>query len=209
MANPSEFNSVGAFWDHLYAPDVYRYGLEPNEFFAEHTGAMPSGMKALLPGDGEGRNGVWLARQGHDVTIVDASARGLDKARTLAEHYRVNPTFVHADLTVWEPEPDTFDLVGALYVHIKSALRAGVHTKYAAALKPGGTLLIEAFSLAQMTYGSGGPGNPDLLFSIDQLREDFDGLIIEKLDEEEVILDHGTAHEGEGVVIRLIAKKAL
>ncbi len=90
-------------WDQRYSSDSYAYGTEPNDFLVESVGSLPKG-KVLCLAEGEGRNAVWLAQQGREVTAMDASEVGLQKARRLADARGVNITTVHADLVAFEIE---------------------------------------------------------------------------------------------------------
>lgn len=197
----------GAFWDERFAAETYRYGTEPNRFLAEHAHDFGEGLRVLMPGDGEGRNGVYLAKLGHKVTIIDISRRGIEKAEALAKRRGVEIVAVHADLRDWEPPTARFDLIGSFYLHVHPDIWGAVQAKLIRALKPGGVVILEAFTVEQLKYESGGPGNPDMLLSAAKLRQAYAGFAFELLEEKVVELGEGEGHRGEGAVVRMIARK--
>jgi SAM-dependent methyltransferase len=197
-------------WDERYrTAEGYVFGTEPNAFLAAQHARLKRGWRALCPGDGEGRNGVWLAQQGLDVLSVDLSSVGLDKALDLASARGVRLMTLQADLTVWQPPEAAFDLVAACFVHLPPQLRPGVHAKYARALKPGGLLILEGFHPDQRALGltSGGPKDPQMLFAPETLRADFSALSLESCERVETSLGEGPGHQGRAVVTRLVARK--
>lgn len=119
------------FWDQRFAEPGYKYGTEPNAFLREQATRLAPASRVLVPGDGEGRNGVWLAEQGHAVTSVDASAVGLQKARELAASRGVALATELADLSDWAPEAASLDAVILIYTHLPSAIRQGAHRRLA------------------------------------------------------------------------------
>jgi 2-polyprenyl-3-methyl-5-hydroxy-6-metoxy-1,4-benzoquinol methylase len=185
------------FWDQNFSIDGYKYGTAPNAFLVEQQQRFQPGSAVLVPGDGEGRNGVWLAQQGHRVTAMDGSAVGLHKAQALATERGVAVQTVLGDLADWTPEPCSFDAVVLVFVHLPPAVRVGAHRRLAAALRPGGWLLLEGFHPQQLQHRSGGPKDPAMLFTPELLRDDFARLLEEELAwEGEVALDEGPGHQG-------------
>lgn len=122
------------FWDQHYTAPGYKYGTAPNQFVTEQAWRLPPASQVLLPGDGEGRNSVWLASQGHRVQTVDSSAVGLAKAQALAAERGVAIHTTHADLTDWHPAPASVDAVVLVYLHLPPAIRAPILHKLAQAL---------------------------------------------------------------------------
>ena len=197
------------FWDERYAGPDYKYGTLPNEFLRMQVeGRLSPGSRVLVPGDGEGRNGVWLAGQGMTVTTLDYSAQGVDKAHKLAERHGVALQALCADLAEWRAEPGSFDAVALIYLHLPSALRRVAHRHLAEALVPGGWLILEAFEPAQLQFSSGGPRDVDMLMRVEDLREDFAGLLdLEQLESVRVELSEGGGHVGPAQVVRLIGRR--
>jgi len=197
-----------AFWDERYSQSDFAYGVEPNAFLGEAVGCLPADGSVLVPGDCEGRNGVWLSGRGMTVLSVDGSAVGLAKARRLAEECAVPLTTEHADLASWAWPQNHFDGVVAIFLHFEPAERARLHRRMVEALRPGGTLVLEAFRPEQAAYSSGGPRNADMLYSAAMLRSDFDGMEIQCLDEVLIDLAEGPYHTGTAATVRLIAVKS-
>ena len=200
------------FWDQQYAGDDYRYGTAPNAFLQAEAQRLQPASDILLPGDGEGRNSVWLATQGHRTTALDMSPVGLAKARALAARHGVEIATQEADLASWTPPPARFDALVLIYLHLPPALRAVVHAGLARTLRPGGWLLLEAFHPRQRSDGctSGGPSNPDLMYTLDMLRADWadSGLREELAWEGETTLAEGPGHSGPAWVTRFLARRA-
>jgi len=180
--------STSLAWDERYAGGDFQFGEAPNLFLLSQAYRLRRGMRALAAGDGEGRNGVWLAEQGLDATSVDWSDVGLAKARALAERRGVPITTVTADLSRWDwPEA------------CAGALRA---------LAPGGVLVLECFTPAQEGRRSGGPKDPALLWSRALVERHFAGLEVLELMEGAVRLDEGPRHQGLAEVVRAVLRRA-
>lgn len=193
------------FWNAMYDRDDYRYGTEPNAWLVECAPRIKAGGRVLVPGDGEGRNGVWLAEQGFDVVTIDASDRGPDKARRLAEARGVSPDIRRGLFPADLADAGTFDGIVLCYVHAPAPAREGLHRACIEHLAPGGVLVLEGFTPAQIGRSSGGPQTVDRLLTPQILREDFGALDIDVLREEEVRLTEGDGHHGIGAVVRLLA----
>ena len=197
-----------ALWDQRYAGTHFHYGTEPNAWLRSTAWRLPRRGTALAVADGEGRNGVWLARQGLDTTSLDQSGAGLAKARHLAAEHGVALRTVQADLAEWVWPEATFDVIASIYVHLPDALRQRSHSGIARALRPGGLLIVEAFTPEQLACASGGPKDPALLYTEPMLRADFDALELLEVLVGEVMLDEGTGHRGLGRVLRLLARRS-
>lgn len=198
---------MSEFWDRKFSVDHYQYGQAPNTHLAAQAARLPAGGRALVPGDGEGRNGVWLAERGFQVVSVDSSAIGLEKARRLAVGRGVGLATVQADLTTWDWPVGQFDVVASIFLHLPPVARARAHAGMVTALRSGGVLVLEAFSPAQLGRGSGGPKEVELLYRAEALRADFAALTILELVEADAALDEGPLHQGLGAVVRLVAVK--
>ena len=196
------------FWDQRYAEAGYKYGTAPNAFLVEQAGRLRPGGCVLLPGDGEGRNAVWLALRGHNVLAIDSSGVGLEKARMLAAGQGAQIATLQADLAEWRPEPASADGVVLTFVHLPSSVRRSVHRAMAEALAPGGWLILEAFDRTQLGRSSGGPKDPDMLYPLEAVQAAFDGLLREELAwAGEVALDEGPGHQGAARVVRYLGQR--
>jgi trans-aconitate methyltransferase len=195
------------FWDQNFSAPGYKYGTAPNAFLADQATRLQVPSDVLLPGDGEGRNGVWLAQQGHHVTAVDSSRVGLDKAKTLAQERGVNISTVLADLADWSPAPESADALVLVYLHLPPSIRAGAHQRLMQALRPRGLLIVEAFHPAQLQHSSGGPKDAAMLYTLDTLRQDFAGMQELLAYEGLTTLSEGPGHQGLAHVTRWVAQR--
>ena len=162
-------------WDSRYAGDELVWSAEPNRTFAaEVTGLTPG--RAIDLACGEGRNAIWLAAQGWDVTAVDFSQAGLDKARRLAAARAVHVTWVHADLHDYCPASASFELVAVIYLHLPAASRRLVFGRAADAVAPNGTLLVIGHDKTNISAGWGGPQDPAILYGPADVLADIEGL---------------------------------
>jgi SAM-dependent methyltransferase len=195
-------------WDEEFSKPGYRYGTEPNGFLVEMAKRLPKGARVLAAGDGEGRNGVWLASQGHHVLALDASSVGLAKARALAEGRGVTLETAVVDLSTYATEAASADAVVLIYVHMPPDVRRAAHRNLVRALKPGGLIILEGFHRNQLGRSSGGPKDLSMLFDLALLAEDF-GPDIRAIHgfEGEVELDEGRGHVGRGAIVRFVGAK--
>jgi len=166
-------------WDARYAAVENLWAVKPNRFLVSEVAELAPG-RALDLACGEGQNAIWLATLGWHVTGVDYSEVAIAKARARAERDGVHVEFVCADLVSYVPEPDAFDLVVVLYLHISAAERRDVLAKASAAVAPGGTFVLIGHDLTNLTDGVGGPSDPDLLPTPDEIASELPGLEIER-----------------------------
>ncbi|MGA1368813.1 MAG: SAM-dependent methyltransferase [Blastocatellia bacterium] len=193
-------------WDERYGSGEYVYGREPNEFLVAKARMIPRG-RVLSLADGQGRNGVYLAGLGYAVTAVDSSAVGLQMARELAVERGVPLTTIVADLADYAPGEACWEGIVSIFCHLPSALRRSVLAKMVRALVPGGVLLLEAYTPAQLQFDTGGPRDADLLASLADLREDLSGLTLVHAFEGERSVIEGTLHRGRAAVVQVVAVK--
>jgi SAM-dependent methyltransferase len=195
-------------WDERYATSEYIFGRQPNAFLASRRADLPATGQVLALADGEGRNGVWLASLGLDVTAVDSSSVALDKARRLAADKAVAPTFVQADLLSFDLGQDRWDAIVAVFIQfLGSQDRRVLHQRIVRALKPGGVLILQGYTPDQIPLGTGGPPDADRLYTARQLHDEFQGLTVRHERELVVPLDEGKAHAGPSAVVEFVAVK--
>lgn len=193
-------------WDSRYSNEAYFFGTQPNDFLASVVNQIPDG-RVLCIGDGEGRNGVFLAQHGYAVTSVDASQVGLAKTQRLAAERGVSITTIHADLNDFVITPNTWDAVVAIFVHLPQPLRTNVHQAIVAGLVSGGVVVLEAYTPKQIEYGTGGPPNVELMMQLSALRDEFAGLNFVVAHEIERDIHEGTRHAGKSAVVQLLGVK--
>jgi SAM-dependent methyltransferase len=181
-------------WDARYDRDELVWTAEPNRFLVAETGGLSPG-RAIDLACGEGRNAVWLATRGWEVTAVDFSTVALAKAARLAAARGVEIARVHADLRAYVPEPGGFDLVLVFYLQVPEAERTPLLRRAAAAVAPAGTLLVVAHDRTNLTNGYGGPPDAAVLYSPDETRVVVEGtgLHVERAEhvERPVVTDDG------------------
>ena len=195
-------------WDERYSGDDFFYGTQPNEFLRDQAGALPPGQPVLCLAEGEGRNAVFLAERGFDVTAVDQSSVGLEKAVALAVQRGVRIATIVANLADWDLDrPDGWGCIVSIWCHLPSALRASVHRQACAALKPGGILILEAYTPEQLKFRTGGPADPDLMPTLAQLRSELSGLSFEVAHECQREVHEGRGHDGPSAVVQVVARR--
>lgn len=194
------------FWNERFGMDEYVYGTAPNAFLEEVLPTLEKGS-ILFPAEGEGRNATYAAQLGFEVDAFDFSESGKKKAEQLAASKGVSINYHIQDFEEFNPEAKKYDVIALIYAHAPVGKRSLYHHKAIQALKPGGTIIIEAFHKSQLGNKSGGPQNADMLFSLDELRGDFESLSDVEIFEMETTLDEGDFHKGEAHIIRMIGKK--
>ncbi len=199
------------FWDERYAEEAYVYGEKPNAFFKEQLDALNPG-KILLPADGEGRNGVYAAEEGWEVSAFDISHTGKEKADQLAEKKGVQINYKVGSLEDQYYEAESFDVIALIFAHFPPHLKQDYHQQFVDLLKPGGILIFEAFSKDHLAYSAknpkvGGPKNRDILYDTDELENYFSTLEKHTLIQTEVELSEGAYHQGTGSAVRFVGVK--
>lgn len=193
-------------WNERYAGDDYVYGTEPNTFLAEHAKLLTGPVLSLA--EGEGRNAVFLAARGLDVFGVDLSDVGLAKARKLAATKGVTIRTEVADLASYDLPANTYGAVVSIFAHLPGSIRQRLYPLVERSLKPGGIVLLEAYTPAQLPKTTGGPKDPDMLMTAAGLRQEFPHLeviLVRELDRD--VKEGGHRLGGVGSVVQFIARK--
>jgi SAM-dependent methyltransferase len=180
-------------WDERYAASELVWSAGPNQFVAAECAELPPGTAVDLAA-GEGRNAIWLARRGWQVTAVDFSRVALDKGAELAGDTEV--TWVHADATTWQA-PAPLDLVVVAYLQLRAGERRAAHRNAVASLRPGGTFLLVAHDSTNLLEGTGGPQDPAVLMSAADVLSDLDGYDVEVVRAGRVAREVATAPGGD------------
>jgi SAM-dependent methyltransferase len=202
MPKPKQNN----MWDERYGTDEYVYGIYANKFLVSIADQIPVG-KTLCLGEGEGRNAVYLASLGHDVVAVDSSAVGLKKARKLAQQEGVSIETVVTNLEDLDIQPNSWDAIISIFCHLPENLRRNMHEKIKTGLRPGGMYVLEAFTPDQLKFKTGGPSLVELLYGLDDLSDEMEGLEVDHAVELEREVLEGKFHTGRAAVVQVIAYK--
>ena len=195
-------------WDQRFAVPEYVYGEDPNDFICEIASRhLDEPMEVLCLCEGEGRNAVWLAEQGHKVTNVDLSGVALEKCRALAASRGVEVHTIQIDMADFHAEPESADLIVLVFAHTPPHIRPHMLEQVAKALRPGGRVLLECYSPDQVGRGTGGPPVAEMMFTLDELRGIFNDW--DEHHAEEVIREvlEGQLHTGEASVVQFYASK--
>lgn len=199
------------FWDERYANEEFVYGKLPNKYFKEKIVELSVG-KALFAAEGEGRNAVYAATLGWEVTAFDQSLSAKKKAILLAENNQVTIDYLVSDLDNFNYESTSFDVLVLIFAHFPEEKRRIYHRQLTQTIKNGGYIILEAFSKNHMQNQKenpkvGGPKNIDMLYDLDEIKEDFQNFEFLEAYETETELNEGEHHKGKGSVIRILAKK--
>ena len=198
-------------WNDRYRKDEYAYGVQPNNYLKEQLEKLKVG-KILFPAEGEGRNAVFAAKLGWKVSAFDISVEGKNKALRLAETNKVTIDYQVGALQTLNYHTEQFDVVALIYAHFPADIKSLYHKMLDKYLLKDGLVIFEAFSKRHIDYIAknekiGGPRDIGMLFSIDELRSDFENYEIIELVEKEIELSEGLFHNGMGSVIRFVGRK--
>jgi 2-polyprenyl-3-methyl-5-hydroxy-6-metoxy-1,4-benzoquinol methylase len=195
-------------WNERFGASAYIFGKAPNAFLASKKSLLKPGQRALCVADGEGRNSVWLAEQGLEVTAFDISPVGVEKARRLAAERGVSVRYEVASVYEWRWPEAQFDVVAAIFVQFaEPSMRSFMFERMARALKPGGLAMLEGYTPKQLEYRTGGPSHVENLYTAAMLHEAFSALEILELRQYDAVLSEGTRHAGPSALIDLVARK--
>ncbi len=202
------FADPAGTWNARYRSEEWFYGREPNLWLRDKAALLPPGGRVLCVADGEGRNSVWLAKQGFEVQAFDIAEVAVAKARRLAAEAGVAVDHHVADFDGWDWQPATYDAVVAIFIQFADpAMRARQFTQMQAALKPGGVLVLQGYTPRQLELKTGGPGVLSHLYTAAMLREAFAAMEIVELVEYEAVLDEGPRHRGLSALAGLVARR--
>ena len=193
-------------WNQRYSSKTYAYGTKANDFLVSMYDRLPTG-KILCLAEGEGRNAVWLAEQGNEVTAVDTSDIGLQKARKLAKARDVVITTVHADLADYDIGTQQWDAIISIFCHLPPDLRQDVHRRCVKGLRDNGMILLEAYTPLQLEYKTGGPPIAEMMMDMRSLSSELIGLEFLCLQECVREIHEGEYHNGTGAVVQALANK--
>lgn len=199
-------------WDKRYSSSSYAYGINPNAFFKDTLNKYQFKGKILLPAEGEGRNAVFAAKKGLDVTAFDISIEGKNKALKLAKKQNVEIKYDIGNLFDLDIINQKYDVAALIFAHFLPEISTSYHRKIADLIVDEGIIILEGFSKSHLPLRNenprlGGPNKIEMLFSIESIKNDFPEFEIIKLEEVAVELNEGDFHNGLSKVIRFIGKK--
>ncbi len=197
-------------WDQRYSENGFAYGTEPNEFLKSEYRRIPEGGRVLCLAEGEGRNAVFLAKQGYSVMAVDQSSVGLGKAKNLATEHGVEISTIVADLADYDFGSEIWDGIVSIAAHVPPELRRRIHRQTVNALKIGGVFILEAYTERHLEMnGAGGPPSSQrpLFMSLNELKSELEGLDFTVGAEIERNISEGNYHQGESAVVQVVACK--
>lgn len=201
----SDFKSN--FWDERYSSEEYVYGTEPNQFFKEQLDKITVPGKLILPGEGEGRNGVYAARNGWQVDAFDQSKVAKEKALRLADRFGVRINYSVTELNNLFPKENLYKAAAVIFVHLPPIERSELNRKLVSSLSKGGIMILELFSKNQLGKASGGPQDLSMLSSVEEILNDFKDLKTILIEERNLYLNEGDKHSGEASVVRFVGEK--
>ena len=203
------FDDAKEFWNKRFDKEEFIFGKEPNEYLVLQAQAyLKSNQKVLCIADGEGRNGVWLAKQGMQVVGFDVSDIALQKAKQFAIDNQVEIAYSLSDTDGFDWQENAYDAVIGIFIQFaEPQMRARIFKQVHKALKPGGILILQGYTLKQLEYKTGGPSLKDHLYTEDIIRElakEFQILDLRCYEQE---LNEGARHAGISALLGLVAKK--
>ena len=193
-------------WDERYSADDYAYGTEPNDFLHSVVDKIPKG-RVLCLAEGEGRNAVFLAQHGYEVIAVDSSPVGLEKALKLANSRGVTINTECNDLTEYTIPKESFEGIISIFCHLPPAARKILHKKVVNGLKPGGVMILEAYTPKQLNYKTGGPPVEEMTMTLSGLKKELSGVNFDYGKELVREVVEGKFHTGTGAVVQIVATK--
>jgi len=193
-------------WNQRYQGDEYAYGFMPNAHFKAFLSGLKPG-RLLLPGEGEGRNAVYAAAMGWQVTAMDYSEEAQRKAMALADQNQVSFDYQLCPIESYQPDACKYDVIACVFLHLPAEVRHQAYENLLKGLKPGGHFFVTGFTKQQLQYSSGGPKNADWLFSAEELEKEFSGLRVLHNKEQIITLDEGDFHAGEAAVVEFVGLK--
>ena len=195
-------------WQARYAEPGYLFGTEPNAFLRNEAHRLPAGSKVLALADGEGRNGVFLAEQGHEVHAVEFSPHAIAKSAALARQRAVSLHTEEADLAAWEFPTARYDAVVAIFIQFAApALRTKIFDGIKQALKPGGILLLQGYRPKQLELAGGDESDLAHYYTGEILVRAFYDFAAMQITEHDSVIQEGNGHAGLSALIDVVGRK--
>lgn len=204
-----KLNQAEEFWNQRYNTQEFIFGKEPNHYLKQKTELyLINKSKILCVADGEGRNSVWLAKQGHDVEAFDVSSIAIEKAKQLSSQHQVHVQYIHADCDTFDWKTEEYDAIAVIFIQFaEPELRKRLFQNIYRSLKLGGLLILQGYTPKQLDYKTGGPSDLSLLYTEELMRELLNEMEILEMQSYEQELQEGSRHSGMSALIGLVAKK--
>lgn len=196
-----------AFFDERFNNTEFFYGLKPNDYLYEKSLALSPQSTILSLGEGEGRNALFLAKEGHKIIAIDESIIGLEKAKKLLHENHLDLEIICTDIAKFDFPKSHYDAIISIWFHLPKELRTTIHQKCVEALKPNGIFILEAYTPKQLENNSGGPKNIDMLMDPKDLITELKGLRLIELNELNREIHEGTGHNGPSAVVQILGQK--
>jgi len=205
------FSDGADFWNKRFNTPDYIFGKAPNEYLeAQAKRHLKQGDSVLCVADGEGRNSVWLAKQGMKVDAFDLSEVALSKAIALAKEEAVQVQFSLASSDTWDWQPNQYDAVVGIFIQFADPeMRVRLFAQMASSLRPGGLLILQGYTPKQLVFKTGGPSILEHLYTEDMIRNLIGDLEPVDLSVYEKVLSEGPKHTGMSALLGLVARKPL
>lgn len=203
-----QFEDAARVWNERFDVPEFVFGTAPNAYLASQAHLLAPGQRALAVADGEGRNSVWLARQGLQVDAFDVSSVGVEKARAFAREAGVEVDYRVCDCDAWDWQAGAYDVIAAIFIQFADpAMRSRLFARMRDALKPGGILILQGYTPKQLEFKTGGPGVLENLYTEELLRTEFASLQMVDLRMYEAVLGEGARHVGPSALVGMVARR--
>jgi len=196
------------FWNDRYQSTDFLYGSQPNDFLLSQSYRFKEKSRVLCIADGDGRNSLYLAKLGHQVTSVDFSPIACEKTKISSLKENVDIEVICADLADYDFGCLKWDVIVSIFAHLPSAIRKQIHSKIGQGLKVDGLLILEAYTPKQLQFKTGGPSDEDWLLNSEKLKHECEHLETILLSEQERMIQEGKLHSGQSAVVQFIGKKS-
>lgn len=194
------------FWNERYQSKEYFYGKNPNDFLTKVIGILPEHAQVLCIAEGEGRNAVYLAKKSFKVSAVDFSQEAKQKALDLATQNNVDINYHVSDLETFDFGIKKWDAVISIFCHLADSSRRDIHQRIEKSLKPQGFFIVQAYNKKQLEFNSGGPKDSSMLYTLEKIKNDFNGFHWIKIEDSIILLAEGIGHIGKSSVLSGIAQ---
>ncbi len=203
-----KFKDAAHRWNERFSANEALFGEQPNAWLAAHADKIAPDARVVCIADGQGRNGLYLAKLGHHVIAFDLSTVAVDQLKRKAAAAQCEIDVRVLDIAGWQPEPDSADAVVAVYFQFaEPSLRARIFEQIARCLRPGGLLLVEGYGPRQLQHRTGGPGVLENLYAPDTISNAFSQWSVLASRDCDTSINEGDGHDGISHVVSAVLRK--